>query len=119
MSKNLPQGAFGLPDRFRQFAVALLVCSLAAACSVKYPTTRTDVVDERPQLVIVNAAEGAVLLVNDVDVGLASKYDGKPGTLRVPNGINTVEVLVGGQSVHKEKVFLTDGVIRTITVPGS
>lgn len=119
MSNILSWNTLGFADQFRRLAVALLVCMLAAACSVKYPTTRTDVVDERPQLVIANAAEGAVLLVNDVDVGLASKYDGKPGTLRVPKGINTVEVLVGGQSVHKEKVFLTDGVIRTITVPGS
>jgi hypothetical protein len=74
--------------------------------------------DERPQLIIANAGAETVLLVNGVDVGAAAEYDGNPGTLRLPTGTHVVEVIKGGQTIHRETVFLSGGVIRTVTVPG-
>lgn len=107
----------GRRARFGILTAAMLACGLAAACDVRYPATRTEVPDERPQLIVANAGEGAVLLVNGVDVGSAAHYAGNPGTLRLPSGTHVVEVMQGGQIVLRETVFLTDGVIRTVRVP--
>lgn len=101
----------------RNVAAAVMIAAAAASCAVKYPETRTDTVDERPQLVVANAGEGAVLIVDGVTIGPAQNFDGKPGALRLPEGTHVVEIQQNGVSVLKETVFLTDAVTRTISVP--
>ena len=102
---------------WRPVVMALAAGTLLAACALEDPVTRTDVVDERPQLVVANAGEGAVLIVNGVNLGEAGRYNGDPTTLRLTSGSHVVEIQRGGQIVLKEKVFLSDLAIRTIAVP--
>jgi hypothetical protein len=113
-----PTTAASRPGRgLRRLAAILLAGSLVAACAIKYPETRTDTVDERPQLIVANAGEGAELIVNGVNLGPAGRFNGQPGTLRLPKGTHVVEIQQGGQTLHKETVFLTDTAARTIVVP--
>jgi len=99
---------------------ARIVAALALALSLGGcpgdPTTRVDVVDDRPQLVVANPSDSAKLVVNGIDVGLAKEYAGKPGTLRLAEGTHEVEVRESGRTVHRETVFLTDETIRTIRI---
>ena len=107
----------GIKRVLRPFVTLLLAGTLLAACALKDPVTRTDVVDERPQLIVANAGEGAQLIVNGVNLGDAAQYNGNPGALRLTSGTHVVEIQLGGQIVHREKVFLSDAATKTISVP--
>jgi hypothetical protein len=101
---------------------AAVLCLAASAC-VQMPTEKSGVVDMRPQLnfQITGSADGAVVLIDGLDMGPVSAYlDGggkqADSNLRVLPGTHQVQVVRGGAILADERVYLADGVTKTILV---
>jgi hypothetical protein len=103
--------------RMTTLLAAAAFAVLLSACAGSDPATRVDIIDDRPQLIVANAAEDAMLIINGVTVGPAAQYNGSPNTLRLSKGTHVVEVEQKGQIVLTQKVFLSDDVIKTVTLP--
>lgn len=81
-----------------------------------YPTSSVRVLDDRPSLMVHNAPQDAVLLVDGLDMGKASLYDGLGKVLLLEPGTHRVEVMHQGMLIHSEKIFLGDGETKTINI---
>jgi len=90
--------------------------SLLAIACVRMPHSATSVVDEAPAIVIANAPEGAVLVVDGIDYGPAAAYSGNQA-LRLRPGTHVVEVRSAGEVVLSREVFLGASSTKTLTVP--
>ena len=92
------------------------VMILMNGCACVYPTSSVGVVDDRPSVVIQNAPEDAVLLVDGLDMGRASLYEGKKKVLLLEPGTHKVEVMHNGEMIHSEIIFLGDGETKALKV---
>lgn len=95
--------------------ISALALVVLAGCS--YPNSSVRTVDSRPAIAVANASPSAVLLIDGVQVGLASSYDGKKQTLQLDRGTHKVTVQDMGRVVYETTVYLGDDVTKTITVP--
>ncbi|MGH8616929.1 MAG: hypothetical protein ACREUW_04510 [Burkholderiales bacterium] len=98
----------------RRFLACCGVVILLASCSVPDTNVRTG--SPRPALVIKGAPMGAIIVVDGLEVGVSEQYDGNPGALVVEEGVHVVEVRRAGQVIHSERIFISNGETRTITV---
>jgi hypothetical protein len=94
----------------------LLGVSLSVACT--YPTQQVKQVEERPLIVVEGAPEGARLLVDGIDAGLASHFSGEEAALRVLPGRHVIEVVDGGRSLYRKEVFVGSASTKVIRVSG-
>ena len=94
----------------------LLGVSLSLACT--YPVQQVQQVEERPLIVVEGAPEGAHLLVDGIDAGLASSFSGEEAALRVLPGRHVVEVVHGGRSLYRKEVFVGSASTKVIRVSG-
>ena len=92
------------------FSVLLLL----AGCA--YPTSSVKVLDDRPSILVQNAPQDAVLLVDGLEMGQARLYDGSNKVLLLEPGTHRVEVKSQGTLIHSEKIFLGDGETKTLSV---
>ncbi|MEO6666665.1 MAG: hypothetical protein ABIO65_07830 [Nitrospiria bacterium] len=83
-----------------------------------YPNQQVHAVDDRPGLYIAGAPADAILYVDGLDMGPASKFDGQPNVLALVPGTHRVEIRRGTGTIHSTVIFLGEGVKRQITVPG-
>lgn len=92
----------------------LLAVSFLAACSTPSTTVRT--VDTRPAIAILDAAPGAVLVVDGKVIGPAVNYSGQPTVLRIEAGTHDVEIRdPAGNTVYRQTIFV-ESEIKTIRV---
>lgn len=77
---------------------------IVAACTMPSTTVRS--VDGRPSISIAGAPADAVLLVDGLQVGAASLYNGEPNVLVVEPGTHRIEVRQGGLSLYDQRVFV-------------
>jgi hypothetical protein len=99
----------------------LLLCTVAIALMLglsacKRPWKRAEPVDMRPQIAVANASSTAVLVIDGITIGPASKFDGKEATVRVGKGTHVIEILEGGRLVYTETITLADDITRTISI---
>lgn len=96
-------------------AMAVWVASmLLAGCSAPSTTVRT--VDTRPAIAILDAAPGAVLVVDGRAVGPAAAFNGDPTVLRLEPGTHDVEIQdPAGRTVYRQTIFI-ESEIKTIRV---
>jgi hypothetical protein len=101
---------------------AVLLCLAGSAC-VQMPTEKSGIVDMRPQLnfKVSGSPDGAVVLIDGLDMGPVGAYldgnDKQAGTnLRVLPGTHQVQVVRGSVILADERVYLSDGVTKTILV---
>jgi hypothetical protein len=87
---------------------------LVAGCAL--PTGQTISKNENPGLLFSGAPAGAMIFVDGVERGHASKYSEKLALAVIP-GRHVVELRSEGEVVYREEVFVSGGAIRTITVP--
>lgn len=92
---------------------AALALFLAAACM---PETMVQTGAQRPAIMIKGAPEGAILYVDGLQIGPASKYDGNPNVLNVLEGLHQIEVRQGATVVHQEKTYVSNGETRPVVV---
>ncbi len=97
-----------------------VMLGLTASACVQLPTEKSGVVDLRPQLNfrITGSTDGATVFVDGLDMGLVSSYlEGRPATsLRVLPGTHQVRVVRGGTVLADERIYVSDGVTKTILV---
>lgn len=77
----------------------------AIGCNT-YPVTKADAVDSRPTLSFTGASEGAVLLVDGINMGAVSKYNGNPDVLRVLPGSHQITVMGSNKVIFQETIFV-------------
>ena len=94
--------------------LTLILLATLAACA--FPETSFKTGASRPRLAFTNAAPDLVLVVDGVTIGPAARYDGNPGVLLVEEGVHLLELKRGGQTVHSEKVLVSNGETRAIDV---
>jgi len=66
---------------------------------------------------LVGAIDGAArIFIDSLDTGSAAEYLEGRGALRILPGTHLVQVVAGGVTVWEEKVYVADGVNRTLIV---
>jgi hypothetical protein len=102
-------------------AVTASLIVIAVAGCVQMPTERAHVPDMRPQLSF-KASNPSLMatrvFVDGLDMGVAGDYAEGVAALRLIPGTHVVRLAGPGSFVSEERVFLTDGVQRTIVVGG-
>lgn len=94
------------------FALVLLLAQ--AACAL--PETSVTTGAARPKLSFPNAAPDVILVLDGISIGAAARYDGNPGVLLVEEGTHVLELKRNGQTVHSEKVFVSNGETRSVNI---
>lgn len=94
--------------------VSAILALMLAACAL--PETAVKTGSPRPGLVVKGAPADATLVVDGLQMGPASEFDGRPKVLIVEEGLHQVEIRRAGGVVHAEKAFVSNGEIRTVTV---
>lgn len=103
----------------RHLLIIFIMITMIAGCA--YPGTTAQVVDDRPSIAVQGAPKDAVLYVDDLNMGLADTYDGRPKVLLLEPGKHKIEIKSEGHILLSEKVFLGSGSMKTFSVvsPGS
>ena len=98
--------------------LVLLVAALVAltACDIRYPSSRTDIPDERPSIAFTGAPEGSVVLVDGQEMGPAARYGDGINVLFVEPGNHIIQVRHGDQVLITRKIFLSGQATRTLVV---
>ena len=77
----------------------------AVGCNT-YPVTSVSTVDSRPTLSFTGTSQGEVLLVDGINMGPVSQYNGNPKVLRVERGTHEVTVTENNKTVFQQSVFV-------------
>ncbi len=96
-----------------------VVMAAATLTACTYPVSQTKVVDDRPAITISGAPAGSQLVVDGLAMGPADSFASTRQVLKLPSGTHVVRIEQQGRVLHEEKVYLGDGVTRTVTVQGS
>ncbi|NVK17146.1 MAG: hypothetical protein HWE30_00470 [Methylocystaceae bacterium] len=97
--------------------LAIAAVIILSACS--YPHTNTTTVNDEPTLVFEGTSSTAEVYLNGLNVGLAANYNGEPNSLIVPRGTHQLEIRDNGTIILSEKIFVSDGSVKTISLTGS
>lgn len=100
--------------------VLVVFIGLLSGC-VNKPVSTTEVVDDRPRLTLDTSALGKQvaqyqLLIDGVNYGSVTQYLKDESTLRVVPGKHVVEVVLEGQRIFSQDVYLGENTTRTIKV---
>jgi hypothetical protein len=79
------------------------------------PTTTVRTVDDRPTLAFKGAPEGALLYIDDLNMGTASQYNGEPRVLTIEPGTHTVRVILNNEVIYEQRIFVESS-LKTITI---
>ena len=95
------------------FAVLLVL----GGCAM--PVEQVQTLDERPTVLVRGTTAGARMMVDGLDVGAVVGAHGLPQAIRITSGTHVVEVMDGGRTVIRERLFVSGGVLTTLIVPGT
>lgn len=90
-----------------------LVLILTSGCSMPSTTVRS--VDARPSIAIKGASAEAELMIDGINMGKASVYNGSPKTLIIEPGTHRLSVIENRNVVYEQDIFL-DNELKTITL---
>ncbi len=99
----------------RQVLVVVALVALAG-CDIRYPSSRTDIPDERPSIAFSGAPEGSVVFVDGQAMGPAAQYDGVENVLLVEPGNHQIRVRLGDRVLLSQRVFFSGQATRTFVV---
>lgn len=86
-----------------------------ALCSCAMPTTTVRTVDDRPTLAFKGAPEGALIYIDDLNMGQAAQYNGEPRVLTIEPGTHTVRVTLNNEVIYEQRIFVESS-LKTITI---
>ena len=99
----------------RHVLVVVALVALAG-CDIRYPSSRTDIPDERPSIAFSGAPKGSVVFVDGLPMGPAAQYDGGENILLVEPGNHQIRVRLGDRVLLSQRVFLSGQATRTFVV---
>ncbi len=88
------------------FILGFVVFLFMLGCAPRYPVTKVNNVDSRPTLSFVNVPEGSMVLVDNLQVGEAAQFTGKPKTLVVEPGTHEVVLTQNGSEIFRQTIFV-------------
>lgn len=89
--------------RYNAFSI-LLLCFVFAACS--YPQSSSTQGSDRPGIYVTGAPENAEIIVDGLNMGGAAQFDGKKKFLELEPGAHRVSVVLNGDVLYDQRVFL-------------
>lgn len=96
--------------------ILLVVALVALAGCIRYPSSRTDIPDERPSIAFSGAPKGSVVFVDGQAMGLATQFDGGKNVLLVEMGNHLIQVRLGDRVLLTQRVFLSGQATKTFVV---
>ena len=99
----------------RQVLVVLVLVALVG-CSIRYPSGRTDIPDERSSIAFSGAPEGSVVFVDGQAMGPAAQFEGGVNVLLVEPGNHVIQVRLGDQIFLTRRIFFSGQATRTLVV---
>ena len=102
--------------KFNLLKQGLVIIALAALAGCSYPSSRTDISDERPSIALSGAPEGSVVFVDGLEMGPATKFDGRNNVLTLEPGNHVIRILLGNDVLLTERIFLSGQATRTLLV---
>lgn len=103
-----------LPNKLLTLSVAV-IC-LIAVTSCAYPTSSLHQGGQRPAIGFSGAPPSAVVFVDGMEMGQASRYDGGEHVLIVESGPHSVSLKQDGNVIYKKSIYLGSGETRIIEV---
>lgn len=103
------------PSRMVRYAGLVL---LVSACT-QMPTERRSVSDMRPQLsfnIVDEGLRSATVYVDGLAMGTVGEFSEGVAALRILSGTHQIRVDLNGRALLEEKIYVGDGVNRTIFV---
>lgn len=94
---------------------SIMAAGILAGCAM--PTEEARVIDNRPQIsfrATNNVSDDAMVFVDGLAVGRADDYRDGHAALRVLPGSHVIEIRRADGSVSTQKIFVNDGVAKTI-----
>jgi len=89
---------------------AIFLCAVISfvvvGCAPRYPVTTVNTLDTRPTLSFKGAPVGAMVSIDGLNMGEASKYDGRSKGLVVEAGTHEVRVIQGDTVIFEQTVFV-------------
>ncbi|WP_432454960.1 MULTISPECIES: hypothetical protein [unclassified Agarivorans] len=100
--------------------VSALILGALSGC-VQMPTSTSSTLDNRPQLIFSSAGSTKdlatyTLQVDGLEMGSIVDYHDGNKALKLLSGTHVVEVFDGDKSVLKQKIYLGDGVTKTVII---
>ena len=102
--------------KFNLLKQGLVIIALAALAGCSYPSSRTEISDERPSIALSGAPKGSVVIVDGLEMGPATKFDGRNNVLRLEPGNHVIRILLGNEVLLTERIFLSGQATRTLLV---
>jgi hypothetical protein len=94
----------------------VLVLALTLGCAYGSGATRS--VDDAPTVAVTGAPEGAILYVDGMEFGLASRFTAATPVEVIP-GVHVVEIRQGAAVLHSEKIYSGTGSMTNVTMAGA
>lgn len=95
--------------------VASIGFGLLAACALPQTTVKSG--SSQPGLLVKGAPDGAMLIVDGLDLGAAKQFNGRPKVLAILEGAHKVSVRLGSELLYDEKIFLDAGETKSVEIP--
>ena len=102
--------------KFNLLKQGLVIIALAALAGCSYPSSRTEISDERPSIALSGAPKGSVVFVDGLEMGPATKFDGRNNVLMLEPGNHVIRILLGNDVLLTERIFLFGQATRTLLV---
>jgi len=97
--------------------LAVLVFLLVGTVGCNYPESQVRTVDDRPHITVQDAPIGSILYVDGLQIGPATNYRPKTGTLIIEPGTHQVIVRTNSGSILlKETIFLGGGELKVLKI---
>ena len=98
--------------------LTLILLASLSACALPETSVKTGAA--RPRLSFPNAGPDTILVMDGITIGPAARYDGNPGVLQVEEGTHLLELKRNGQTLYREKAFVSNGENKAIAAsPGA
>ncbi len=94
------------------FSFLALVLTL---CSCSMPSTAVRTVDDRPTLAFKGAPEGALVYIDNINMGQAADYNGEQKVMTIEPGTHTVRVTLNNEVIYEQRIFVESS-LKTITI---
>lgn len=104
--------------RLSALSAIVLAFFVLTGC-VNTPTEMVQTKDDRPFIMFSGAQSGDVVVLDGINLGLASDYiTGKSG-MRIESGTHILQIKRAGETIFNQKFYVSDGISKTFTIGGN